>query len=148
MTIALPAHLDTSMEDAVEGDCVTAGSEPPCVLVVDDDNDIRDLVQAVLEMHGYRVDQAASASALRIRAGAPPALILLDLMMPVVDGYEIGRRLRADPATAPIPIVIMSAGTRAAAAATELRAEGYLAKPFDLARLVATVAAHVRPPLP
>jgi CheY-like chemotaxis protein len=147
MTMALPAHVDSGTEDAVEDDGVTTGSEQPRVLVVDDDDDIRDLVQAVLEMHGYRVDQAAGASALRIRPGAPPALILLDLMMPVVDGYEIGRRLRADPATAPIPIVIMSAGTQAAAAAAELRAEGYLAKP-DLARLVATVAAHVRPPLP
>jgi CheY-like chemotaxis protein len=123
-----------------------ARPEQPYILIVDDEAEIRSLIKDVLEMEGYTVMVAANGAEVRIAADAPPALILLDLMMPVVDGYELGRRLRADPTTAGIPFVVMSAGARAAHAAKQLGANGCLAKPFDLAALLDTVAAYARPP--
>jgi CheY-like chemotaxis protein len=111
------------------------------VLVVDDDEDIRVMIKEALEIAGYIPDLATDGEAVHLAAHTRPALVLLDLMMPVVDGYEVGRRLRADPRTADVPIVVMSAGARASQGAREIGANGYLAKPFALADLVATVGA-------
>jgi CheY-like chemotaxis protein len=120
----------------------TAGdTEARRVLVVDDDEDILAVIKEALEIAGYVPDLATNGEAAHLAAHTRPALVLLDLMMPGVDGYEVGRRLRADPRTADVPIVVMSAGARASHGARDIGANGYLAKPFALADLVATVGA-------
>ena len=111
-----------------------------CVLVVDDDPDICEALQVVLESYGHRVVTAESgADALdKLRTGADPCLILLDLMMPGMNGIEFrGEQLR-DPALAAIPVVILSADGDVAAKAATVGAEGLL-KPVDLDVLLDTV---------
>jgi CheY-like chemotaxis protein len=116
----------------------------PDVLVVDDDDDIKALIREVLEEEGYAVVTATGGAAVPLAVDARPAVVLLDLMMPVMDGYEVGRRLRADPHTADVPIIVMSASTRAWQAVSQIGADGYLEKPFDLTMLLRTVAAYAR----
>jgi two-component system chemotaxis response regulator CheY len=119
-----------------------------CVLVVDDDRVIRELVADVFDAEGYMVGRAANgAEALdwldeQRRAGAaPPAVILLDMRMPVMDGWAFAREYRR--AEGPrAPIVVMTAAADAAAYAAEIGADGVLAKPFGLSTLLATVEAH------
>lgn len=107
------------------------------VMVVEDDRDVRDAVEEVLQDHGLRTIAAANgalALALLRAAGAePPGLILLDLMMPVMDGIELLAELRSDPELARIPVVVTSAGI------TVLDGVAHLPKPFDLEALVALV---------
>jgi CheY-like chemotaxis protein len=116
----------------------------PHILVVEDDEDIRSLLKDLLEPEGYVVDMAANGAAVRVCADSLPALVLLDLMLPLIDGYEVSRRLRADPRTADVPIIILSASTRAWQAVSQIGADGYLEKPFDLTMLLRTVAAYAR----
>lgn len=109
------------------------------VLVVDDDPDILSAVEMILEVEGYRVFSARNgAEALTVLDGARPSLILLDLMMPVMDGWEFRRRLLDHPASA-IPVVVVSADRDIARKAETIRADGYVAKPFDLDHLLAEV---------
>jgi CheY-like chemotaxis protein len=80
------------------------------ILVVDDDDDFREALCEVLTEAGYPVDQAGNGElALRRIAVEKPGLVLLDLKMPVLDGWGVVERMRKDPATAPIPILILSA---------------------------------------
>lgn len=110
------------------------------VLVVDDDPDICDSVQDVLQVYGYRVDTARDgAEALRkLKGGDRPCIILLDLMMPGMDGLQFRSEQLRDPALATIPVVILSGGGNVAAKAAAVGAEG-LAKPIDLSVLLAKV---------
>jgi CheY-like chemotaxis protein len=118
----------------------TAGT----VLVVDDDDSIRSVVRLALEDEGYEVVTAAhGADALRCIRSQQPALILLDLQMPVMSGWQLLAHLGA--LARDIPVVIMTAGARARAVADELRTAGYLGKPFDLARLIETVERLMPP---
>lgn len=110
------------------------------VLVVDDDAAISDFLQAALEFEGYEVLTAVDGVALRLAADEHPAVILLDIQMPVMDGVEVSRRLRADPRTAGIPIIAMSAGERLLHAVSSMQVDDRLAKPFSLAMLYETVA--------
>lgn len=80
------------------------------VLVVDDDADIRELIGMMLEMRGCRVVEAADGrQALELAPQVHPAVILMDLSMPVLDGYEATRRLKAQPELCGIPVVAVSA---------------------------------------
>jgi CheY-like chemotaxis protein len=110
------------------------------ILVVDDDPAIRDVVTDILELSDYRVMTASNgAEALdRIRA-QPPAAVLLDLMMPVMDGWEFMERCRRRLPCAGLPIAIMSAAHDAASAASQLGVQGYLTKPFELEAVLAVV---------
>jgi CheY-like chemotaxis protein len=110
------------------------------VLVVDDDAPIVEVVTMALESEGYMVISATGPDALHAAATRQPDLILLDLMMPDIDGAEMSRRLRDDRATAEIPIVLMSAVADLGAVAVSLPVQGQLPKPFDLDALYATVA--------
>lgn len=112
------------------------------VLVIDDEPSIVALIEEVLGVEGYRVVAAVGEAALRCARDVHPDVILLDLMMPGLDGVEVSQRLRADPATARIPIVAMSACSQSRLSATVglMRANGQLSKPFDMRRLCATVA--------
>ncbi len=88
----------------------TAAPAAPLVLLVEDNEVNRYLAQYVLEQAGFRVSCAADGSeALRAVGQERPDLILMDLRMPVLDGYETTRRLKADPALASIPVVALSA---------------------------------------
>jgi CheY-like chemotaxis protein len=109
------------------------------VLVVDDEYTIRDFLCLVLEEEGYQVSSASNGGeAMDMLAAATPDLVLLDVMMPVLDGREVLRRMRADPALRGVPVLVMSAAATAAMLGTE--ANGFLRKPFELTELIGHVA--------
>ena len=108
------------------------------VLVVDDDTSILDTVSAILSGEGYEVVSAASGQeALDAVARKRPLVILLDMRMPVMDGWAVARALREQGIN--VPIVVMTAAESAKRWADEVGAEGYLAKPFGLDELLAAV---------
>jgi two-component system, chemotaxis family, chemotaxis protein CheY len=116
----------------------------PLVLVVDDDPDILDAICDILEVEQYRVARARNGlEALQEVEAERPALILLDLMMPVMDGVTFAHALRQRPALRDVPIVVISAEGNPQRAAP-VGARGYLAKPFDIEVLLAHVAAIAR----
>ena len=117
------------------------------VLVVEDEPDIRDLVVLHLEREGFQVRTARSgADALRQVKVAPPDLVVLDLMLPELDGLEVCRRLRRDVATASVPVIMLTAKGDEAdrVVGLELGADDYIAKPFSPRELVARVRAVLR----
>jgi CheY-like chemotaxis protein len=118
----------------------------PPILIVDDNPTNAKLLAYVLARAGYPVATAADASAaLAAIASARPRLILMDLQLPGIDGFELTRRLKADPATAGIVIVAVTAYAmtgdedRARAAGCD----GYLPKPIDTRTLADTVASYL-----
>jgi len=113
------------------------------VLVVDDDAAIRDLVKTALEEEGYTVSVCTSGAALRQVQARQAELILLDLTLVEVVGGATVERLRADPATAHIPLIGFSARHDRAALAARMQLDGLLPKPFDLDDLYALVACWV-----
>ena len=106
------------------------------VLIVEDEHDNREIMRAVVEdILGYRALLAADGEeALRLATGHSPRLILMDLMMPVLDGFETIRKLKTHQDTAPIPVIAISALSRPVdrQRAVEYGADAYLSKPFDL----------------
>ena len=109
------------------------------ILVVDDDTDSREALRDLLDVCGYRVRTAANGSeALAMIAAAVPALVLMDLHMPEMDGREALARIRATARRAPMPIAIVSG--------EELRVDGYetFRKPIDTQRLLEFVGRTVR----
>ncbi len=120
---------------------------PSHVLIVEDEPDIRALVVHHLKREGYQVSAASSgAEALRQVQAAAPDLVLLDLMMPAMDGLEVCRRLRQDPATASLPIVMLTAKGDEVdrVLGLEIGADDYIVKPFSPKELVARVRAVLR----
>ena len=114
---------------------MTAGS----VLVVDDNDDIREVLAMVLEQEGYRVAHASNGrAALEAVARGMPALILLDMKMPVMNGWEFAAELRRRYAES-APIVVISAAEDARRRAAEIGAQGWVGKPFDLSDFLAIV---------
>jgi CheY-like chemotaxis protein len=113
------------------------------VLVVDDDPDLREMMAQLLALEGFDASTAANGrDALdRLDAGPIPQVILLDLMMPVMDGQAFRAEQRADPALASIPVVVVSAYRDVERYADELAAE-CLAKPVRLDTLLATARRH------
>ena len=119
------------------------------ILVIEDDRQIRRVVQGYLEQAGYRVLTAADGEAgLALAQHEKPALIVLDLMLPGLDGWEITRRLResADPAVANVHIVMLTARVEEAdrVQGLTLGADDYVVKPFSPRELVARVQAALR----
>ncbi|WP_437280277.1 response regulator [Sorangium sp. So ce375] len=111
------------------------------ILVVEDDLDIRSILTQLLMFEGYDVEEAADgAEALALlRRDGPPALILLDLMMPVMDGWQLRAELQRDPELASIPVVIVSADVRVEQEASRLRVAGLLKKPLQIEPLLELV---------
>jgi len=106
------------------------------VLVVDDESNMRFLIRMILESAGCEVLEAAhGAAALERVKESRLDLMVTDLMMPVMSGRELVKRLRADPETASIPIVVVSANSSSVATA----ADAVLGKPFDAEALLAAV---------
>ena len=117
------------------------------VLVVEDDTDIASLISHYLKKAGHIVDAAASGTvALERVKHAAPDLIVLDLMLPGMDGLLVCQTLRGDPATAAIPIIMLTARGEEAEriAGLELGADDYVTKPFSPRELTARVAALLR----
>lgn len=111
------------------------------ILIVDDDDDIRESFCEVLADEGFTVGGARNGhDALEYLETHPtPNLIVLDLMMPVMDGPEFRHRQLADPRWAAIPVLVMSASDRGAEIATELGVTAFLAKPARVKELIAAV---------
>ncbi|MHB8469693.1 MAG: response regulator [Gaiellaceae bacterium] len=100
----------------------------PKILVVDDESNMRFLIRIILESAGYEVVEAAhGAAALERVKESQVDMVVTDLMMPIMSGRELVERLRADPETASIPIVVLSANSRSAAASADVA----LGKPFE-----------------
>jgi DNA-binding response OmpR family regulator len=117
------------------------------ILVVEDDHDIADLIVRYLQKAGHSVDAVTSGSAVlpKVRA-TPPDAIVLDLMLPGMDGLLVCQALRADPTTAAIPVIMLTARGEEAdrIAGLELGADDYVTKPFSPKELTARVAALLR----
>ena len=123
------------------------------ILVVEDDPDARKVLSLILRLDGFEVASASGGpEAIQALAEALPDLVLLDVMMPDMDGYEVCAWIRANPATARLPVVMLSAKAdpESMARGLEVGANGYLAKPIkpsSLTRQLHTVivrsAAHV-----
>ncbi|HKN96938.1 MAG TPA: response regulator transcription factor [Pseudonocardiaceae bacterium] len=114
------------------------------VLVVDDDDNVRDVVRRYLEHAGYQVAAAETGEdALRLAGEAPPDLVVLDLMLPGIDGFEVCRRLRQRGA---VPVVMLTARGEEddRIAGLQLGADDYVAKPFSPRELVLRVTSVLR----
>jgi CheY-like chemotaxis protein len=114
------------------------------VLVVDDDPSILMVVRLALQRQGYAVVTAVGAAAVTLAAERQPDVILLDIHMPGMDGPEASWRLRADPATAHIPIILMSTRHDLRALSARLPVDDQLPKPFGLGELHAIVDRWLR----
>jgi excisionase family DNA binding protein len=128
--------LDNFLNRSGPGGAVQQG---PVVLIVDDDERVREYVRVNLEMEGYSVREAGSADeGLEVLEEVSPDLVLLDVMMPEVDGWEMLRRVRERHGIDAIPVVMFSGkvdeGTAGEAAARG--AQGFLGKPFDPQQLI------------
>ena len=112
------------------------------ILIVDDEPHLATLLADVLTNAGYDAHTIDNGrDALEVVQRDPPDLMLLDVQMPQLDGFEVAARLKADPATAAIPIIMLSAmrGRGARVIGLESGAEEFLSKPFDQAELLARV---------
>ena len=117
------------------------------VLVVDDERDILELIRYNLEREGYAVDTVKSGEeALLLSSRITPALVILDLMLPGLDGLEVCRRLKRNDATKSIPVLMLTAKTEDSDIVTglEMGADDYITKPFSPKVLVARVRATLR----
>jgi two-component system, chemotaxis family, chemotaxis protein CheY len=116
------------------------GKRALSVLVVDDDPDILEALAEILEAEGFQIRRAKNGKeALDRLSPTPPDLILLDLMMPVMDGWEFSQKLREREGVAKIPIIVLSADRNVGPKAREIGAIGHLAKPFELNDLLEMV---------
>ena len=119
---------------------------PQQVLVVDDDEGIRELVAMALSAAGYDVMSAPDgAAALELLATSQPAVILLDMLMPKVDGWEFARLYEQRPGPH-APIIVLTAARDAQVRAAEIKADAWLAKPFHLDELFACVEHYAMQP--
>lgn len=112
------------------------------ILVAEDDFDIARLVQFQLQFNGYAVTLAPDGSeALKAARNDPPDLILVDWMMPVMDGLQTVKALKADPALRHIPVILMTARAQGhdIQAGMTAGAAAYLVKPFPLEQLISTI---------
>ena len=112
------------------------------ILIVDDDYNIRDALTQILEDEGYYVSSATNGldAITQLRNNSDlPCLILLDLSMPIMNGWEFRDVQQQDPALARIPVVVLSADRSAQHKAASIHANGYLQKPVDITILIDTV---------
>ncbi len=117
----------------------------PRVMVIDDDLDIREALAHVLEIEGYQVSTAPDGlAALDMLRREPSDVVVLDLMMPVMNGWEFRDAQKRDPSLAGIPVIVISAATTR----DPIDADAFLPKPFDAARLLDLVARYVRETAP
>jgi two-component system, chemotaxis family, chemotaxis protein CheY len=134
-----PSAPDRGPRPRIRIDDSAVGRRP--ILVVDDDPEILAMLRDFLESEGLVVRTAANgAEALDALDEVAPALILLDMRMPVLDGWAFAQRVRERRLA--YPIVVMTAAESARAWAEEIGATGYIAKPFDVNELLQTIERH------
>ncbi|MDY7083538.1 MAG: response regulator [Actinomycetota bacterium] len=120
---------------------------PDLILVVDDDQDIASFVEFNLKVHGFEVIRARDGEeALDLMQNNRPDLAVVDWMMPRMDGVELTRRLRAEPLTSALPVIMLTAKSMTVDKVVGLTAgvDDYLVKPFDTAELIARVSSTLR----
>lgn len=119
---------------------------PLPVMVVDDDESTRECLKMLLESHGYDVITAGNGdeALVSLREGPEPGLILLDVMMPGMDGCQLRQRLEGEPRLADIPVVLCSCCTDLADIAARIGVTAYLRKPVDIDRLFHVVDRYHR----
>ncbi|MFN2461684.1 MAG: response regulator [Candidatus Velthaea sp.] len=119
----------------------------PTILIVDDDRNLRTVIGANLELAGYTVSTAADGSAALVMLDVElPDLVVLDVMMPGMDGYELCRRIRRHPTAAHVPIIMLTgrSETDDAVSGFEAGADDYILKPFSPKEMIARVRAKLR----
>jgi len=125
-----------------------SGAEPT-VLIVEDDEEIAYVLRFMLEREHFRVVHAADgrAAVAQIYSMEPPALVLLDLMLPYFDGIQIVGMLRNNPAWRTVPVMLLTARAQAAtvARALDAGADDYITKPFQPVELMARIRRVMRP---
>jgi CheY-like chemotaxis protein len=115
----------------------------PKILVVEDDPDTRELMTWWLDAEGYDVQTATNGQeALTLLQREVPCAMLVDLMMPVMDGAELRRQVRRMPSVSSVPFILVSASLNASRIARELDIDEVVPKPFDAERLLKIVASH------
>jgi CheY-like chemotaxis protein len=116
------------------------------ILVIEDDVDIREALIGILRDEGYLADGVGNGleglDHLRAPRRAPPAVILLDLMMPVMNGWQFRAEQQQDPALAQIPVIVISADASVKQKSEALSAAGYLKKPIELESLLRLIAEY------
>jgi DNA-binding response OmpR family regulator len=118
------------------------GGEPELIVVADDDDDVRELIEFRLTRAGYRVEAGKNGEeALSLIQGKRPALAVLDIMMPKLDGFEVTRRVRQDPELRRMPVLLLTASVQEGAATTgfEAGADDHMRKPFSPQELLVRV---------
>jgi excisionase family DNA binding protein len=126
---------------------IAAPSEQPHVLIVDDDPQLREFIRVNLEMDGYAVHEAGSAQAgLAALEEQPPDLVLLDVMMPDVDGFEMLRRMQEQHGLGSVPVIMFSGKVDEETAARAARegAQAFIGKPFDPQQLIESTKQLLR----
>ena len=115
------------------------------VLIVEDDNDTREMLGRFLELEGYKVETAENGKRAleRLGSGVGACVILLDLMMPVMDGWQFRQEQIRDASLADIPVIVVSAAGRERL--EKIQADAYLSKPVDLDELLGCVTQFCRP---
>ena len=119
-----------------------AGRDVKRILVVEDDFDLREALKELLESRGFKVESAADGleALLLLRGGTTPCVILLDLTMPIMNGWEFRAEQTADPHLAAIPTIIVSAAGKEAM--RDLHPDGTVPKPIDLDKLTKLLKTH------
>jgi two-component system, chemotaxis family, chemotaxis protein CheY len=118
--------------------------DKPVVLMVDDDPVIQEFVAMALMDEGYDVMLASNGKqALERIHERRPALVLLDLMMPIMDGWQLLRQVNETPTLQDIPIILLSANPEIGLTAQQEHVQGFLPKPFDLNILLDSVEKHL-----
>jgi two-component system, chemotaxis family, chemotaxis protein CheY len=114
------------------------------VLIVDDEEDVRESLAAILEAEGYSVIEADNGEAAlqQLEKSAAVCLILLDLFMPIMNGWTFRQKQLGEPAFAAIPVIVISADAAAARRAAALGVVDAITKPLDLERLLQVVSQH------
>jgi two-component system chemotaxis response regulator CheY len=128
----------------IEMEVATENHRTKNVMIVDDDNDIRDAISQILEYEGYNVLQASNGQEgiERLRQQDRPSLILLDLMMPVMNGWQFQSELQNQPDLSKIPVIILSADGNIQQKSEGIGVAGYLKKPIQLDTLLDTVKRY------
>jgi len=111
------------------------------ILLVEDDPDIKEFLSLLLQSEGYKVDAVNNGKEAlnHLDSNPHPNVILLDLMMPVMNGWEFRALQKADPKIAKIPVVVISADNRVEQKADAIDADGFIKKPIEMDQLVDTI---------